>query len=97
MSLESDKARVEFILELTHDIKMIVSRHGSEAESLADFEGKHAILMCLIQIGETLNNIEQTELIVELPVSLAYRMVFPGHFSFLTDHLPSRAFPFQMK
>lgn len=40
--------------------------------ALNDFEGQYAILMCMQQIGDTLNKIENTEYIKILPIRQAY-------------------------
>lgn len=59
MSDESDIAKLNFISELISDIELIINRHSGSAKALADIEGKHALLMCLQQIGETLGKIKK--------------------------------------
>ena len=72
MSLKSDQARLEYVLKMIADIDFIISRHGSIQKTLKDTEGYHAVMMCLMQTGETLNRIGNNELRASLPVSLAY-------------------------
>ncbi|MFO7810399.1 MAG: HepT-like ribonuclease domain-containing protein [Candidatus Delongbacteria bacterium] len=72
MSDLSDKARLENVLEYIKDIHRIVERHGNIDKALDDFEGEYAILMCMQQIGEMLNKIENQEYIKVLPVQQAY-------------------------
>ena len=74
MSKNSDLARFEFILEMISDIGFIIFRHGSAKKALEDVEGHHALLMCLQQIGESLNKIGNVEYRKKLPVDLAYTM-----------------------
>jgi len=52
MSDKHDRVKLEFILELIHDIDKIIDRHGNIEKTLDDFEGHHAVMMCLMQIGE---------------------------------------------
>ena len=59
MSGKSDKARSEFILRMISNIETITSRHGSFAKAVDDeAEGRPAVLMNLLQIGEALNKID---------------------------------------
>ena len=58
MSKISDRAKLEFIITLIEDIEFITNRHESISNTLNDIEGKHAILMCLQQIGESLGKLE---------------------------------------
>lgn len=74
MSKKSDLIKLEFILKLIEDIESIIKRHNGIENSLLDFEGQHAILMCLMQIGENLNAIKTEDLREVLPISLAYKM-----------------------
>ncbi len=66
MSKSSDHAKLEFILTLIQDIEFITERHESIPNTLNDIEGKHAILMCLQQIGESLGKIEDSKMKIEL-------------------------------
>jgi len=72
MSLKGDHARLEYVVKLIDDIHFIIERHGDTATALKDTEGYHALMMCLMQIGETLNSIKDEEIRNSLPVSLAY-------------------------
>ncbi|MGD9707321.1 MAG: DUF86 domain-containing protein [Candidatus Delongbacteria bacterium] len=72
MSDSNDFARLETVLEYLNDIDRIVERHIDIDRALNDFEGQYAILMCMQQIGDTLNKVEKTEYIKTLPVRQAY-------------------------
>lgn len=74
MSVKADRARLEYILKLIVDLEVIVSRHGSINATIKDVEGFHAVMMCCLQLGETLNKLETPVLRYKLPVSLAYSM-----------------------
>lgn len=57
----SNLARVKFILKMISNIETIIVRHGNISDSLEDeIEAKPAILMALMQIGETINKIDKT-------------------------------------
>ena len=62
MSKISDRAKLEFIINLIDDIEFIINRHESISNTLNDIEGKHAVLMCLQQIGESLGKLEDTKM-----------------------------------
>ena len=68
MSDRSDKAKLEMILDYINDIKTIVSKHSSIANTLADIEGQYAILMCIQQIGELVNKIDTEHYKSKIPV-----------------------------
>ena len=72
MSDISDKAKLETVLEYINDIAKIIERHGDTLKAISDFEGEYAILMCLQQIGDMLNKIENSKYIEILPVRQAY-------------------------
>lgn len=74
MSERSDTAKLEFVIELITDIDRIIKRHDGIEQSLDDYEGRHALMMCLMQIGETLNKIQSENIQSRLPVDLAYKM-----------------------
>lgn len=74
MSERSDIAKLDFVIELIDDIIRITERHGGINASINDFEGRHALMMCLMQIGETLNKIQSEKYLKKLPVDLAYKM-----------------------
>ncbi len=71
MSLKSDTARLEQILEYIEDITKIVFRHENIVRTLEDLEGQYAVMLCLSQIGELLGKIETTDFIDKLPVRVA--------------------------
>lgn len=71
MSNNSDYAKIEIILELILDMNLIIQRHGGIPESLLDIEGKHALLMCLQQIGENLGKVENEEWQLPLETKVA--------------------------
>ena len=48
------RSKYEFVLKMIDDIEYIVSRHVGVTEALSDRVSKPAILMSLLQIGETL-------------------------------------------
>ncbi|MBI4753160.1 DUF86 domain-containing protein [Candidatus Desantisbacteria bacterium] len=68
MSEKGDRARLEAILDYIDDIGKITLRHGSVQDALSDMEGQYAILMCIQQIGETLNKIKSEEYRSVLPI-----------------------------
>lgn len=67
-----DKAILEFVLQMIEEAEMVIERHGSAYLTLNDFEGKNAILLNILQIGEKLNKIESLEIRNILPISEAY-------------------------
>lgn len=71
---ESDLLRLKFISEMIDTIRFIGNRHRSIKMALEDKEGQPALLMCMLQIGETLNKLKDEKLISMLPVSAAYTM-----------------------
>jgi len=72
MSKVSDSSRLEFIMEMIEDIEFIVKESGSLTEALQSRIGKHALLMCLMQIGETLHKIEDEKIRKKLPIKGSY-------------------------
>lgn len=71
MSHRGDAARLFKISKYISDIEIIVKRHGSPEDSLADMEGQYAIMLCIAQIGELLNKIRSPEWSNRLPVKYA--------------------------
>jgi len=59
MSKVSVVAKVDFILEMVSNIEKIIKRHNGIVNALDDYEGKMAIMMGLLQIGESLNKIDK--------------------------------------
>ena len=72
MSNVSDISRLEFILEMIEDIEYTIEENTSLTKALENRIGKHALLMCLMQIGESLNKIENPSLKEKLPIRGAY-------------------------
>ncbi len=59
MSIESLVAKCEFILQMIDNINTVSDRHGGVVAALTDdVEARPAILMALLQIGETINKID---------------------------------------
>ncbi len=71
---KSDLARLEFSFLMIEDVELIIRRHENIDNSLNDKEGYHALMMCLMQIGESLSKIKDERLKNLLPVNFAYRM-----------------------
>jgi uncharacterized protein with HEPN domain len=69
---DSDKAKLEFIFKMISNIEIIIERHKGIDQTIEDLEGQNAILMCVLQIGETLNKLENAELRTSLPVKESY-------------------------
>ena len=72
MSKISDISRLEFILEMIEDIEYTIEENSSIVNALHNRIGKHALLMCLMQIGESLNKIQDEPLKEKLPIKGAY-------------------------
>jgi len=59
MSRNSINAKIEFVLKMISNIETIIERHGSIVKVLEDdVEAKPAILMALMQIGESIQKID---------------------------------------
>jgi len=52
------KSMFEYLQKMITEINYIVNNHQGIVATLEDREGKPAVLMCLLQIGETLNKID---------------------------------------
>lgn len=63
------------VMTYLRDIKIIVSRHGGVNPALSDTEGKHALMMCLLQIGELLNRLKDPDMmtVLDVPKVVAFR------------------------
>jgi len=68
----SDTSRLDFILEMIEDIEYTIKENGSLINAINNRIGKHALLMCLMQIGESLNKIQDETLKEKLPIKGAY-------------------------
>lgn len=56
---KSQIAKLAFILEMMENIETVIKRHGGITQALKDeIEARAAILMFLMQIGETLKKLE---------------------------------------
>jgi uncharacterized protein with HEPN domain len=55
------KPKIEFIIQMIDDIEFIVNEHGSVTGVLSHRIYKPAILMSLLQIGETLHKLDILE------------------------------------
>jgi len=51
--------KIEFVLKMIENIEEVIKRHKKITFALEDIEGQGAILMFLMQIGESLNKINQ--------------------------------------
>lgn len=71
MSKKSTRAKLEFVLNMINNIEKIIANHGSIEKTIKDVEGQNAVLMCILQIGEKINNIDDTEIKSKLPVKEA--------------------------
>jgi len=69
MFKKSDLVKLELILKYIRDIQIIVDKHGSVENTLSDTEGEYAIMMCITQIGEAVNKIEDENIQAKLPGS----------------------------
>ena len=58
MSKDSILAKIDFIIKMIDDLEFIISKHQHITKALNDREGQLAILMCLLQIGESMNKID---------------------------------------
>ena len=67
-----EKPILEFVLQMIDEAERVIQRYGTASSALNDFEGKNAILLNLLQIGEKLNKIESLEIRAMLPIDEAY-------------------------
>ena len=72
MSKYSDISRLEFIMEMIEDIEFSIKENKTLKDTLNNRTAKHALLMCLLQIGETLSKIEDEVLKEKLPIKGSY-------------------------
>jgi len=56
----SDITKIQFILEKIDDIELFINKFDNLYSLLNDKMGFDATLMCLLQIGETLNKLENS-------------------------------------
>jgi len=62
MSKVSINAKIDFILEMIENIEKIIKRHNGIVKALDDYEGQMALMMGLLQIGESLHKIDKSYL-----------------------------------
>ena len=88
---KSDKARCVKILQYINDIHTITSRHDGASPAFDDIEGHHAIMMCLLQIGELANMISDSALrdILETRKIVAFRNIVAHEYDALDNDLTS--------
>ncbi len=58
----SDKAKLEFVLQMLDEVELLTQRYESTFNALLDFAGKNSILFNMLQIGEKLNKIQSIEI-----------------------------------
>ena len=81
------------------EAEKVVLRHNGAQEALNDFEGKNAILLNIIQIGEKLKKIKSKELFDILPIKSAYSMRnrithdYDGVNLIIVEHIVSEELP----
>jgi uncharacterized protein with HEPN domain len=77
MSHRGDIAKLVKVIKYLSTIDKIIARYNNALETLNDIEGQPAILMCLIQIGELLNQLHDINLKEKLEVSkiVAFRNI----------------------
>lgn len=63
---------LEFALLMIDEAEQVIERHESVYEALNDFEGKNAILLNLLQIGEKLNKITSELIREKIPIQEIY-------------------------
>ncbi|MBF0501375.1 MAG: DUF86 domain-containing protein [Candidatus Riflebacteria bacterium] len=72
MSKKSDYARVRFVLAKIEDLQGYQTRFPSLDALFSDLMAYDAVLMCLLQIGESLQKLENKSWSEQLPVQGAY-------------------------
>jgi len=60
MSKKSMDAKIAFLLEMISNIELIIERHGDPVSAIEDIEGRMALLMGILQIGETLKKLDHS-------------------------------------
>ncbi len=68
----TDLARLEFCVKMIRVCEEVIKRHGSIDQAIEDIEGQNAVMMCILQIGETLAKLQSLELRSVLPVKESY-------------------------
>lgn len=70
--MSSSFEKLDFIVEKIEDIESFRNRYKSIEDLLNDVMGYDATLMCLLQIGETLNKLRDESFAEELPIKGTY-------------------------
>lgn len=89
MSDNSDRAKLESILDYVNDINKIVARHNTIENALLDFEGQYALMMCIVQIGEIVNKIKSEKYKAKLPVKniIGFRNIITHNYDGINYHI----------
>ena len=66
MYKKSDKAKIELAAKYISDIERIIERHGSPEDTIDDYEGEYAVMMCLTQMAEAVNKISDSAILENL-------------------------------
>jgi len=56
--MSKNRLILDFILRVIDDVEYIVEKHNGVVNTINDREGKHALFMCIMQIGENLKKLE---------------------------------------
>ena len=79
MYKKSDIAKIESAYKYICDIETIISNHLSVEKAIEDLEGEYALLMCLVQIGESVIKLSDEKILDQVPapqiISLRNRIV----------------------
>jgi uncharacterized protein with HEPN domain len=70
--MSSSFEKLDFIVEKIEDIESFRNRYKSIEDLLNDVMGYDATLMCLLQIGETLNKLRDEPFAEKLPIKGTY-------------------------
>ena len=75
MSNISIYAKTKFILKMIDNIKRIITKHGGIVKALEDeLEAQPAILMALLQIGESLNKIDKEIIKIDEMLNISFSL-----------------------
>jgi uncharacterized protein with HEPN domain len=96
---KSDKAKLVKIMKYIGDIQIIIDRHRDVSLAFDDIEGQHAIMMCLLQIGEMINRLNEEVLREKLEAKkiIAFRNIVAHEYDTVdknrTVHIISNKIP----
>ena len=68
MPKKSDLVKIENVIKYLNDIDLIIFHHESVDQALLDNKDQYAIKLCLMQISEKINTIEDESIISKLTV-----------------------------